>query len=139
MLQKASSRSASRRGSWPLRKTAVTLWAPTGYPPKKPEISRASVPTGIPHSRPRGRKTGSATPERELVSRIDRTKKGNSDGTTVFRHSSMPSVPPASAVFPSKIRISIPKHAPRPAKSGFRFTFLTSEESMQDEPSQFIC
>ena len=74
----------------PLRNAAATFCAPTGYPPRNAGISRDSAPSGIPNSRPKGRRTAEELPSRELVSRMDSTKKGNSEGITVRRHSSMP-------------------------------------------------
>ena len=90
LLQKESSRSASGFVSCPLRNAAATFCAPTGYPPRNAGISRDSAPSGIPNSRPKGRRTVKELPSRELVSRMDSTKKGNSEGITVRRHSSMP-------------------------------------------------
>ena len=90
LLQKESSRSASGFVSCPLRNAAATFCAPTGYPPRNAGISRDSAPSGIPNSRPKGRRTAKELPSRELVSRMDSTKKGNSEGITVRRHSSMP-------------------------------------------------
>lgn len=139
LLQNASMRCAVCGESCPALYASAIPCAPTGYPPRNPDISSGSAPVGIPHNWPILPKKGSWNPDNVLFSKIDSTKNGNKDGMTVIRQSCTPLCAPARAVFPSKINISIPKQAPRPARSVFCFTALTSKESMQEPACRFIC
>ena len=62
----------------------------------------------------------------EDTNRSDKIKKGNRDGITERRHSSIPSVAPASAVFPSKINTRIPI----PMRICFAYPFLCTENHL---------
>lgn len=129
LLQKGSIRAASCWDRFPEQRASAMLCAPTGYPPNNPIRYRYSVPLGMCIHRQRGRIKGIDTPLRELVSRIDRSKKGNRDGITVRKHSVTPSAAPANAVLVSKIKISIPTPAVN-IDNNFPFICVTSKDSM---------
>lgn len=66
------------------------------------------------------------------------TKKGNSAGITVLRHSSIPSAAPVIAVLLSRIRIRNPNAEKILVNRLCWVKFLTSKESMQNALPSFI-
>lgn len=130
LLQKQSIRWACIFDSCPVLYAAATHWAPTGYPPRKPVTKSVSLPSGIRQILPRGRSMLQWIPDRDPVMRMDRIKKGKSEGITVCMHSVIPSCAPCRAVFPSRIKSSIPIAAQIPEIKFLLFKSLTSEESM---------
>ena len=107
LLQNPSKRCAVGFESAPCRYASLTAWAPTGYPPKNPSIRRDSLPAGIPHSFPSGRKKGILLPIKVPLMMEENTKNGNNAGTTVYRHNWTPSPMPLSAVLESKIKTAM--------------------------------
>lgn len=139
LLQKASILSAWDLVREPLLYAELTAWAPTGYPPKTPISSSDSAPAGMPYNRPRGFRKKRDCPERELVSIEEIIKKGNREGMTVRIQRSIPVLAPSTAVWLSRIRISIAPDARRAFHSCLGFTFLTSWKFMQERLYSFIC
>ena len=84
------------------------VWAPTGYPPRKPTARMDSVPLGILHVEAIGFKKRSGCPVKAAVMIIDNRIKGNREGIRVVIQRFIPSAALSSAVFPSKISTSIP-------------------------------
>lgn len=119
LLQNPSKRCAVGFESAPCRYASLTAWAPTGYPPKNPSIRRDSLPAGIPHSFPSGRKKGILLPIKVSLMMEENTKNGNNAGTTVYRHNWTPSPMPLSAVLESKIKTAMENIAKMPVRYGF--------------------
>lgn len=112
LLQNASIRRAVCFVMCPSRYACAALWAPTGYPPKKPTSKIPSVPAGVPHSFVSHRSPREIRLPCSVLTRIfESTKKGNREGITVLRHSCKPSLAPARAVRVSMIRKNMPAAA----------------------------
>lgn len=139
LLQKQSSRRASRFDKTPLRCASAIHCAPVGYPPNRPVMKIYSAPFGSRQSRPKGRNSRSLHPATDADSRLDRKKNGNRDGINVPIHRMIPSNAPCRAVLLSRIKASSPVQATRAdAISACLFMSTTSEEPMQNPLRSFI-
>ena len=121
LLQKPSIRRAVALDSLPSRQACAISWAPTGYPAKKPSNSKDSVPAGILHSFPIGRRNEMFCPNRQLLIIPDKIKKGYREGITVRIHSSTPILAELTAVFPSRIMTNIQMAVIKPVSNDFIF------------------
>ena len=129
LLQKPSRRLPSCSLNRPARQASATLCAPVGYPPRSPKTSSACVFPGILQNLPRGVKNPVDMLLKASVRKIDRKKRGSSDGITTCMHSCTPSTAPDSAVFASRISISMVSAAAMQVKV-LLFNDITSEDSM---------
>jgi hypothetical protein len=102
-----------------------------------PTSSKLSAPFGILQNLVIGLNSGIFVPARPLVSKMDSTKKGNSEGITVRTQRSKPSCAPCSAVLLSRIRksIAIDERAIVTMRAD-RFIGITSKEFMRQQEKQ---